>query len=97
MNQRFMEEFKRTILLEGGYVTQLGPEVIPKAYVCLEYGATNVGMQTTHCLLSAQSVDQQISIEVSNPRLEKVKTKQQQSTRLLAMMKAMMTIDDDDE
>ena len=46
---------------------------------------------------SAQPVDSQISIEVSNPRLEKVKIKQQQSTRLLAMMKAMMTRDEDDE
>jgi hypothetical protein len=43
-----------------------------------------------------QPVDSQVMIDLSNPRLEKIKMKEQQSKTLMAMMKAMLA-DDDDE
>jgi hypothetical protein len=36
-------------------------------------------------------------IDLTNPRLEKIKMKEQQSKTLMAMMKAMLRTDDDDE
>ncbi len=43
-----------------------------------------------------QPVDNQVTIDLTNPGVEKVKMKEQQSKTLMAMMKAML-VDDDEE